>query len=689
MVEKLDTKLKIDDTWATALNLSGKLSEKDRQTLGSWVLQGYIADKATRQKWERRSDAAMDLAMQVVKEKTFPWPGAANVVFPLVTIASLQFSARSLTNLIQGENVYRYKVNGIQTDPKAKETAVLMGQHLSWQVLEQDTEWEPQHDRLFIYTSIVGTGFIKTSHDPDLEYPIDRFVTARDLVVDFNAESVESAARKTHVVPIARNKIYSRIQRKVYQDCSKEDWYLDVPKIASEVESEPDKNNRVGLNTEATPDFLTPFRCYEQHVLLDLDQDGYYEPYIVTVESNSGYVLRLVSRWNTPEDVERDRDSGAIIRIKAHEYFTAFGFIPNPESNIYSIGFGTLLGPLNEAVSSGINQILDAGTMANSNGGFLSRGVKIRGGVLTIAPWEWKRVDSTGDDLRKSMVPLPVNPSSTVMFQLLGLIIQYSDRVAGTQEMMVGENPGQNTPAETSRSMVEQGMQVYAAIFKRFWRSMKNSAKKRHILNGMYLPEKSSFGKGSEIMRQWYKQNPDLVSPVANPNVTSKGQRVQKTSMVRQAAHTVPGYDVAYVERQWLLSLDVDDIDQAYPGPDKTPPLPNPKMQVEEMKLKNTQIKIDFEKERFAHELLEQKRLNNATIAEIEARAISLIAAIGKDNAALQITAFDSIVQGMKSHNEMIDSRLQTLQGGQENGGSDKPDGGAGKASSGAGASAA
>lgn len=683
MVEKLKTKLKIDDSWATAKNLTNKLPKEDLDTLGSWVSKGYIADKATRQKWEKRMDASMDLAMQIVKEKTFPWPGASNVIFPLVTIASLQFSARSLTNLIQGEHVYRYKVNGIQTDQKAKQVSTIMGEHLSWQVLEQDTEWEPQHDRLFIYTSIVGAGFIKTSHDPDLDYPIDRFVTARDLVVDYNAESVESASRKTHVVPIARNKIYSRVQRGVYRDCLSESWYNEVPRVTEPV---PDADNRIGTTPESTPDFLTPFKCYEQHVLLDLDQDGYYEPYIVTIESNSNYVLRLVSRWNTKEDVERDRDTETIIRIKAHEYFTAFGFIPNPESNIYSIGFGTLLGPLNEAVSSGINQILDAGTMANSNGGFLARGVKIRGGVLTIAPWEWKRVDSTGDDLRKSMVPLPINAPSTVMFQLLGLIIQYADRVAGTQEATMGENPGQNTPAETSRNMVEQGMQVYAAIFKRFWRSMKVCAKKRHVLNGLYLPERATFGKGSEILRQWYRQSPDLVSPVANPNITSKAQRINKATMVRQAANSVSGYDRDYAERQWLLAMDVDDIDQVFPGADKTQPLPNPKVQLEQIKQQVHAEKLKFDKEKFAHELMEQKRLNNAQVALLEAQSISLIAEIGKDKAALQIQAFDSIIQGMQAHNEMIDSRLQTLQGGESNGDST---GGTGKSSSGGGEASA
>jgi hypothetical protein len=39
-----------------------------------------------------------DINMQIQKDKNFPWPGCSNVIFPLITIASLQFSARSYTN---------------------------------------------------------------------------------------------------------------------------------------------------------------------------------------------------------------------------------------------------------------------------------------------------------------------------------------------------------------------------------------------------------------------------------------------------------------------------------------------------------------------------------------------------------------------------------------------------------------
>jgi len=53
-----------------------------------------------------------------------------------------------------------------------------------------------------------------------------------------------------------------------------------------------------------------------------------------------------------------------------HEY----GFIPNPESSVYDLGFGHLLFPINEAINSTLNQLFDAGHLANAGGGFIGSG---------------------------------------------------------------------------------------------------------------------------------------------------------------------------------------------------------------------------------------------------------------------------------------------------------------------------
>lgn len=674
MIQTLNTKLVLTPDIAKAPNLCDHFDDEDLQTLGEWVYRGYERDKLSRAPWERRMEAAMDLAMQVQKDKNFPWPGCANVVFPLVTIAALQFSSRSYGNIIQGTDVVKYRVVGQDPDQHLRDQADRISKHMSWQVLEEDTGWEEQHDRLLINLGIVGCNFIKTYYSPQAKCSVSELVMARDFVLDYWAKSVENCARKTQIIPMYRNEIYERVVNRTFRDVLNEEWFTSAP--AQPPSDRIEQSNRQGL-APPQPDEDTPFRMLEQHRLLDLDQDGYYEPYAVTIESQSKKVVKLVSRWEREEDIDRTDFPGMrhrIRRIKPTEYFTKYGFIPAPDGGIYDIGFGIFLGPLNESVNTGINQLLDCGTMSNSNGGFLGRGVKIRGGVYTMAPWEWKRVDSTGDDLRKSMVPFETREPSDVMFKLLGLLIEYTDRIAGTTDPMVGVNPGQNTPAETSRNTMEQGMKVYSGIFKRVWRSMKEEFKKRHQLNAIFLQSKQRFGNAEAYVNQEdYRSNPDLVVPAADPNVVSDGQRMAQATAMMEVSHQVPGFNIPDVVKNWLRALKIDAIDLFYPGPDKVPPLPNPKAALEQLKLQGVQMKLEHDKQMFVMELMSARNKTQAEIVKIYAEVGKLLAETQTEKIKAKVEAFSAMVDAFKAHSEMLSQQIEAASGGKSDG--DKPGG--------------
>lgn len=670
MIQKLSRKLILNADVAKAPNLVDRFSEDDLVLLGNRAWSGYQRDKFSRQKWEKRMEAAMDLAMQIQKDKSFPWPGCSNVVFPLVTIATLQFSSRSYENIIQGTDIVKYRVTGQDPDQRLREQADRIGRHMSWQVLEEDSAWEEQHDKLLINLGIVGCNFIKTYWNSALKCSVSELVMARDLVLNYKAKSVETAARKTQIIEMSRNDVYERIVNKTFKNVLDSEWFNSVPAPPPDM-SNLEQLNRQGL-TPSQPDEDSPFRMYEQHCLLDLDQDGYAEPYILTIEEQTKTVMKLAARWEREEDVDRTdfpSTTSKIRKIRATEYYTKYGFIPAPDGGIYDVGFGILLGPLNESVNSGINQLLDGGTMANSNGGFLARGVKIRGGVYTMAPWEWKRVDSTGDDLRKSMVQFPVRDPSDVMFKLLGLLIEYTDRLAGTTESQVGINPGQNTPAETSRNTAESGARVYKGIYKRVWRSMKEEFKKKHQLNALFLPSRMGFGTGGSFVTQEdYRSNPDLVIPAADPNIVSDAQRVTQAGMMREGAHSVPGYDVAAVEKNWLRALKIDAIDHFYPGPDKVPPLPNPKAAIEQLKLQGVQMKLEHDKQMFIMELMAARQKTQAEVVKLYAEVGKLLAETQTEQVKAKVEAFSAMVEAFKAHNEMLTQQIEAAQGGKDGG---------------------
>jgi len=83
----LSTKLTLDAEAIASPNLVDRFTDADLVSLGSTIYEGYNTDKYSRSKWETRTAAAMDLAMQIQKDKNFPWPNCSNVAFPLVTIS--------------------------------------------------------------------------------------------------------------------------------------------------------------------------------------------------------------------------------------------------------------------------------------------------------------------------------------------------------------------------------------------------------------------------------------------------------------------------------------------------------------------------------------------------------------------------------------------------------------------------
>ena len=656
----LTNKLTLDEAAIKAVNLCDRFITEDLNAIGAWVSDGYKMDKVSRQKWEVRNAAAMDLAMQIQKAKNFPWPNASNVAFPLITIATMQFHATAYPSLISGTDIVRCRTIGDDPSGVKKARADRVSTHMSWQRLEEDQPWEEQHDRGLINRAVIGCNFMKSYYNSTKAHNVSELVYANDLVMDYWSKSVEDSPRKTHVVPLFRNEIWERVKSNTFRDVLNSGWYTSnaTPRATTQTAQ---RDNRTGQLQPSTPDETTPFRGLEQHCSLDLDQDGYAEPYIITIEETSKDVLRIVTRFDRLEDIEKTA-GGEIIKIFAMEYFTKYPFLPSPDGGIYDMGFGVLLGPLNESASTIINQLIDVGTMASTAGGFLGRGAKIRGGSYTFSPLEWKRVDSTGDDLNKSIVPLPVREPSAVLFQLLSLIINYTNRVAGSNDAQVGENPGQNTPAETQRSMIEQGRKIYSAIFKRNWRAMKEEFKKLYVLNGLFLSVTGQQFPGGKALREDYLPSPNDIIPAADPEVVSDTQRIQIAAAVAQRAQATAGYNKDEVERNLLKAWRVQGIDILFPGSDKIPAQgEDPKVTVEKLKQQGKQQELQSLHMQFVATLMEEQRVNNAKILELQASALKLSEDAKSEQAWATVAAVEASVKALDSRNGLIMKHIELI----------------------------
>ena len=602
-------------------NIAEMMDDEELSSLGQVMMNDITLDLNSRIEWEERNERANKLALQVVEKKTFPWPGASNVKFPLITIAAMQYHSRAYPALISNNEVVKCKVYGKDDDGEMHKRADRISRHMTYQVMEEDEGWEENTDKTLLVQAISGTAIKKSYFDPVKGHNVSELVLPNDFVVNYYTKSIPESPRVSHRILLSSNDLHERQVRGLFLKIDDE----PPPTTPAQSMLTNAREDAQGVRMP-TGDPDTPFEFFETHFWHDFDEDGYKEPYIAYIRRDTSKIYRIVARY-FEDSIEYH--NGEIIRIKPEQYFTKYGFVPSPDGGFYDLGFGVLLGPTNDSVNTIVNQLIDAGTMSVTGGGFLGRGVKIKGGDYSFKPHEWKRVDSTGDDLRANIFPLPIREPNGVSFQLLQLLINYGERIAGATDMMTGVSPGQNTPAETSRNVVEQGMKVFNGIYKRTWRAMKEEFQKLYRLNQLYLPsEPVEFEYNNElqfVLPDDYSMDMKLVKPAADPNVVSDSQRQMQAQAVLQLAQSSGGFNMYEVQKRYLDALKVNAIDQILPdpkGPNAIKPGPSEKMQIEAMKNKERETNHQLRFKLGIAKLMQEAELQQAKITELQAKAV-------------------------------------------------------------------
>lgn len=646
------TPLKLADV-VRMKNVCDALDDEFLNKLGIACGEGYDNDLRSRTEWDRKMADAQKLAMQIAEPKTFPWAGASNVKFPLITIAAIQYHARAYPALVQTDDLVRYKVYGKDEQGSKAKLGELISQHMTWQLTEQDTEWEEGTDRALLVQPIMGCAFKKTYFNFEKKKNVSMLVLPKDLVLDYYCKDLDSAERISHVFEMTRNQCHTRKVAGLFRDVEFTANYDTAPVQQQDVV----KQKSTG-QTPPVQDPCAPYVMVEQQAWIDLDGDGYREPYVVTFERDSRIVARVVARFTT-QDITYGADEKTVQGISAQTFYTKYPFIPSPDGGIYDLGFGILLSPLTRSIDSLINQMIDAGTLSNTAGGFLGKGIKLRGGQFNFKPFGWTPIDTVGDDIGKNIFPLPVRPPSDQLFRLMAFLVEYGERICSATETNVGISPGQNTPAETSRNVGEAGIKVLSAIFKRTWRAMAGEFRKLYSLNASnldFMPP-NPFG----VTSQTYMLDPLGVRPAADPYIMSDAMRLQQAKATLEVTG-MPGLggNVRNAAIRVLKALKVHDIEEVLPdpqGPNAVPQGPSPQLieaQARAQKVQNDfRIKMLKVREQMA-KIMQATALDDGKIRLMDAQAQKALAEARGVNDGHKIAALEAAIGARKQRDEHL-----------------------------------
>jgi len=644
-------------------NIADDVDDDVLKEIGSKVIEDFKIDKDSREEWEEMIDGALELAKQVIDKKYFAGELVANVKYPALSTAAIQFHARALPNIIKGRDVVKGKVIGISTPPELPEIseqpteeelitaqgildqqadvaqkqarAERVGNFMSYQFLEEIGEWQDDLDQLLISLPIVGCAFKKTFLDTVDGKPESSYVSAKDLVVNYKAKSLKTASRVSHVLELSPTVIEERMRGEVFLD-------VDLGEPAATEGKDPNDD-------EAPHEFI------EMHTRWDLDDDGYKEPYVITVHKESEEVVRIVARFDADGVISNEK--GDIVKIEPVQYFTRFLFMPAFDGNFYGMGFGGLMSHLNATINDTINLLLDSGARASLGGGWLGKGINLAKNAVTyLKKGEWKHTTNTGDDLRKGIVPAQYKEPSAVLFQLLGLMLEATKEVSSVSDVLTGEQQGANASPTTTLALIEQGLKVFSSVYKRLQRSLKSEFQKVRRLNRLYLDPKHYIivlDDQNALIEDFYEKDIDII-PVSDETELTHIQKLIKAEALMNMKGT--GLNDREIDKRYLEAMELPDIEKLLPA-ENAEPEPDPELLIKqgELEVKKMEADNDARRVQIEEQLAEAKiRKSDADTERSEATAQQTREKGVKDEFIEKVVSLEKIV-------EMQSKTIQTI----------------------------
>jgi len=232
-----------------------------------------------------------------------------------------------------------------------------------------------------------------------------------------------------------------------------------------------------------------------------------------------------------------------------------------------------MIGGLAKSATSLLRQLVDAGTLSNLPGGLKTRGLRIKGDDTPIMPGEFRDVDVPGGVIRDNITFLPYKEPSSVLYQLLGNIVEEGRRFASMADLKVADM-NQEAPVGTTLAIMERAMKVQSAIQARIHASLKQEYKiLAEIIRDYTSPDYPyETEEGEGIKLEDFDDRIDVV-PVSDPNAATMAQRIMQYQAAMQLAQQSPGlYDMPLLHREMMDLIGIPNADKIVPMPDEISP---------------------------------------------------------------------------------------------------------------------
>jgi len=536
-------------------NIAESLEDDELASMASELIADFQADRESRSDWARAYVKGLDLLGMKVEDRQQPWAGASGVFHPLLTEAVVRFQAQAMGEIFPASGPVRTKIVGKQT-PQKTDQANRVQNEMNYLLTEEMSEYRDEMEQMLFKLPIAGSAFKKVYYDPLMERPCAMFVPSEDFVASYGASDLQTCPRYTHVMKKTTNEILQLQVNGFYRD-------VDLPEPTPDYSDIQEKYDELD-GEEAIIEDDDRHTILEMHVDMNMpdafeDPDGIARPYVITLDKSSSTILAIRRNWYENDEKKKKR-----MHFVHYRYLPGLGF--------YGTGLIHLMGGLAKSATSILRQLIDAGTLSNLPAGLKARGLRIKGDDSPLMPGEFRDVDVPGGAIRDSITFIPYKEPSSVLYSLLGNIVDEGRRIGSVADMQVGDmNP--NAPVGTTLALMERSMKVLSGVQARLHASLKNELRILAKIIHDYMPSEYAYEMDGDFDRKSdFDKRVDVI-PVSDPNAATMSQRVMQYQAAVQLAQQTPQiYDMGKLHRQMLEVLGVQNADEIVKLPDDMKP---------------------------------------------------------------------------------------------------------------------
>jgi len=537
-------------------NLAETIPEEDLDKLCTELLRRIDADKQARAERDKKYEEGIKrtgLGDEAPGGEAFV--GASTAVHPMLTKATVYYQSHTIGELMPPTGVVRDDIVGTVT-PGRTEKAKRKVAHMNWQFRTQMPEFRSQLEKLLSQQPLGGSQYMRLVYDSTKRRPVPTFVPLDDVYIPEAAGDFYSAERRTYVERITQAEFESRVRSGYYRKIDstpppQKPERTGAKEAADKVEGkDPTPQNEDGLRIIYVIEALAEIENTDDEDIRvagelshtsnnDPSEEG-PKPYLIEIDPNARKIVRLIRNWE-----EGDKECSNMC------WMVDFEFIP--WRGAQSVGLIHLAGSLAGSASGALRALLDSAHVNNLPTLLRLKGANAAGQTLDLNVCQVTEIEGsvTGDaDIRKLMMPIPFNPPSTMLFELLGFLTEQGEALVRTTFENLQEDGRPDMPVGTTLALIEQGLKVLSAIHGRLHSAMDRLIGVLHRINRLYITDNEILDDTGEMLAYHSDyEGPTDVIPVSDPQVFSDVQRFAQIQVVAQRAQLLPQlYDLRKVE---------------------------------------------------------------------------------------------------------------------------------------------